>query len=1237
MAGDREGAARRAQDGIAVSSGDSSAATPKPALDSDGMTLPGVDAADVTLPGTAEPLNRPTGQVSSSTPKSGPSDSPTMVGGGSSPGESPSPHPIFSHIGATVFHEGDVLGGRYEIQKMLGMGGMGAVYKARDMEVERVVGLKVIRPDLAGNPAILARFKQELVLARQVTHKNIIRIYDLNEADGVKFITMEFIEGEDLRSILTRQGKLPPEEAVGIIQQVCAGLQSAHGEGVIHRDLKPSNIMRDPTGRVVIMDFGLARTMQGDGMTQTGMMVGTMEYMSPEQAMGKELDARSDQFAVGLIFYEMLSGFIPFHAESAIASLVKRTQERAVPLVDVDSSIPPVLSNVVSKCLERDPDARFASLQQLIDELEVWQGKKSRSGHSALASYVPSGTPPKQFPLKWVAIGTAAVALVAGTYFAVHNRTRSGAAGTESQAVQGPVMSVAVLPFYNGSGDPNLNWTGFTISDNLISEIGGSTHLHMVSAGRLQDTLRDLGFSPGPQLDSSTLKSVQDALGADTVVSGELVRAGDQFRINATVHDLKNGRDIPLTTDLANVKDLASAMDKLAGQVREKLGATPDILKELRANSGHVLTTSITALQAYDEGLQLAQAGNNTQAVVQFEKATAEDPNFAMAYSKLADTYSTLRYGEKAEQASRRAVELSENLPAQDRYLIQAIHARITNDTTKAIAAYENLTKLNPDDMDAQSALARLYDNTGNYDEAKKRLARVLAVDPKNINALRATGRVEIETGNSQAALEPLTKALNLATLSGKEEDKGSILFFIGAAYHDLKKPADALANFKQSLEIRQKIKDQGGIAQSLGQMARVQDELGQSDAALASFKAALEVDRKIGDKNGLLSNLINLGKFYYDHGKNDEALKFGSEALQIARELQDEPQSALCLNNIGSAYNNKGEYQAALTNFQQAYEIRNRLKLPEATESLRNLAEMNFILGEYDTAQTQFLKALEASRAANDKEMLALDSSTMGVLFAAQGKYDAALNYLQQAVDGLKQINDRSWYSVEALARYGDVLSIVGRGEDGQKYIDEALKLADEVKGESATAEARNDLGDSYFYRGDYSSARQQYDRARQIATKLALPDESLRARLGLARVDLEQGRAKTALPELKKLKEQASSMGLKALAVRASIAYAQALLATNDADAARQELESAVGQTDKMGMLLERARAEYLLGNALTRTGKLREAPLHYREADRILDSIIAKEKSAAHILERPDLKNMYSDAKSYQGGAA
>src|SRR5215472_8134822 len=177
---------------------------------------------------------------------------------------------------------GSLLGHRYEIIEILGQGGMGAVYKARDRELDRLVALKVIRPELAGLPEILQRFKQELILARKVTHRNVIRIFDLGEAEGLKFITMEFIEGHDLKSLLAQQGKLSPERAVDIIQQVCLALEAAHTEGVVHRDLKPQNIMLDQQGRASVMDFGIARSLEF-GMTQTGAVMGTPEYMSPEQ------------------------------------------------------------------------------------------------------------------------------------------------------------------------------------------------------------------------------------------------------------------------------------------------------------------------------------------------------------------------------------------------------------------------------------------------------------------------------------------------------------------------------------------------------------------------------------------------------------------------------------------------------------------------------------------------------------------------------------------------------------------------------------------------------------------------------------------------------------------------------------------------------------------------------------------------------------------------------------------
>ncbi|HXP16440.1 MAG TPA: serine/threonine-protein kinase, partial [Terriglobales bacterium] len=283
--------------------------SPPPSDPSDSPTL-------VEIPrGGSDPSDSPT--LVDHTLDLGP-DSPTMVDSGPVAGRPLPPMPK-SQSNASMLQPGAVLGQRYEILKILGEGGMGAVYKARDRELNRMVALKVIRPDLAHSEAIIGRFKQELLLATQVTHKNVIRIYDLSEAEGMKFITMEYVEGEDLHTLMRQKKKLPPAEAVEIMQQVCRALEAAHSVGIIHRDLKPQNVMRDKVGRILVMDFGLARTLEGDGMTQTGALVGTMDYMSPEQALGKDLDQRSDLFAMGLIFYELLTGKMPYKADSVVA------------------------------------------------------------------------------------------------------------------------------------------------------------------------------------------------------------------------------------------------------------------------------------------------------------------------------------------------------------------------------------------------------------------------------------------------------------------------------------------------------------------------------------------------------------------------------------------------------------------------------------------------------------------------------------------------------------------------------------------------------------------------------------------------------------------------------------------------------------------------------------------------------------------------------------------------------
>src|SRR4029077_19445257 len=264
---------------------------------------------------------------------------------------------------------GTLLAERYEILELLGQGGMGAVYKARDTELERFVALKLIRPELASNPEILRRFKQELILAPEDTPRNVIRIFDLGQAKGIKFITMEFVEGRDLRAVLRERAKLPPDEVVGIIAQVCRALEAAHIAGVVHRDLKPQNIMLGAKDRVYVMDFGIAHSLETPGMTQTGALMGTPEYMSPEQAKGMKVDARSDLFSLGIIFYEMLTGISPFKADTALATLLKRTQERAQPPADVDPTIPKAISDVVMKCLEIDRDHRYSTAREILEDL----------------------------------------------------------------------------------------------------------------------------------------------------------------------------------------------------------------------------------------------------------------------------------------------------------------------------------------------------------------------------------------------------------------------------------------------------------------------------------------------------------------------------------------------------------------------------------------------------------------------------------------------------------------------------------------------------------------------------------------------------------------------------------------------------------------------------------------------------------------------------------------------------
>jgi len=1212
---------RRDQDSPAPNEGGAALRTPSSGVGSSSSDLPPPsDTPTRVLPSDGSGSDAPTLVPLSQVPSS---DAPTLVDGVSPPPRR-APRTQGFHLPQPVLEAGTILAGRYQILQTLGEGGMGAVYQAKDLELERLVALKVIRPDLAKNPAIIDRFKQELLLSQRVTHRNVIRIYDLGEGDGVKFITMEYIEGQDLRSLIQERKKVSPEEAVEVMEQVCLALDAAHRVDVIHRDLKPQNVMRDKAGRILVMDFGLARTLEGDGMTQTGALVGTMEYMSPEQALAKELDQRSDIFSAGLIFYELLSGQMPYRADSALASLIRRTQERARPISEHDNTIPQPLSNIVSKCLEREPAARYQTAKELLADLESWQGKRA-AGAVAFPSVRPWG---QTVPWQWITAIAAAV-VIAVTGFLLRDKIWV-AATPESRSAK-PEVALAILPFRNAAQDPSLDWLGPSLADMLSTDVGQSAHLRTVSPDRLHQVLHDLRIGSDTSVDPTVLRRVGESSSADTVIWGQFAKFGDQIRIDANVQNLKTGRTTPLKAE-ASEKGLPAAVDALADSIRKSLALSADFIKELQAQSFKPSTPSVEALRDYNQGVQWMRQGKNLEAIKALQAATSTDPQFALAYSKLSEAQSALGYDNDADQSARKAVELSGSLPGPERYRIVASSARLGNDIKKAIEAYETLAKASPDDTDTQFALAQLYEDNGDYGKAREHLSVVLKQDPNYIDALKAGGRVENKSGNLQGGLEYFRKALSLAEQVDNPEQRASSLQGIGISYGLLNKPEEALRKYQESLAIRRQIGDQSGIAASLYQSGKIQVQLGKPEAAQKSFQEALEIDQKIGDKVGVGGTLLDLGNLFDDRGDHDQALTYYKQSLQIHREINDEYLQGMCLNNIGSIYFEKTQYEDAQTYFEQALQLWEKANnSSQIIESVHNLAETQAKLGQYEQAVKQYLRALELRRNSNDTRGAAIESYSLGTVFDLQGRYGAALSSKQEALKTFRDLKDRTFWTAEILSGYGEALILAGRTEEAKTYLDEALSLSRDLKNDAMAAQTLNFQGDALFYAGDLKGAKALYEKGLRAAEKSKDRERVLTSKINLAKAAIGEPHSQSVVSGLRAGMRQAEDQGLKYSAVECSIVLSEALIQARDFSHARQELERALGQSEKLGLQPLTAKVHYLLATILRSSGDAVPARAHYQAALRVLDSM-QKESGAEKLLLRSDLAAIYKDSSNW-----
>jgi len=624
----------------------------------------------------------------------------------------------------SALRPGTVFANRYEIIKTLGEGGMGAVYKARDRELEREVALKVIKPSLADDPQILQRFKQELILARQVTDRNIIRIFDLGEAGGIKFITMEYIEGQNLHQLLKQRGKLEVAEAVDIMEQVAAGLAAAHREGIIHRDLKPGNIMRDANGRVVVMDFGLARTISGDGMTQAGAMLGTIEYMSPEQAQGKELKASSDIFTLGLILYELLAGVTPFHAESAIASLVMRTQQRAVPLTDVNRNIPSSLSNIVAKCLEKDAANRYQNAEELDADLRAWQGRSGGRKVSASSMRLRMN---RMRELPWTRYAVAGVLLLGiavGIGWFVARRQQA------AQSAAHVPVTVLVGDFENHTGDPVLD---NTLEPMLGLALEGASFINVYGREDARKQAEKLA-TPSNKLDESTARQVAMKQDINAVITGEIDLRGDTYEITAIALDAVSGKELAKSeVSVANKNEILSNLPKLAVPLRKALGDTTPPSVQFDQVSGGFTSASLEAVHQDALGVDEQFAGKFQEAFDSFQKAAQLDPNFPRAYTGMAAMAQNLGRSGDALNYMKLAMQHENNMTERERYRDRGLYYLTTGDWQNCVHEYTQLVTDYPADRVGQSNLSSCYTQLRDALKALQAAQHAVQIVPRGV------------------------------------------------------------------------------------------------------------------------------------------------------------------------------------------------------------------------------------------------------------------------------------------------------------------------------------------------------------------------------------------------------------------------------------------------------------------------------------------------------------------------
>ncbi len=869
---------------------------------------------------------------------------------------------------------GSTFAGRYQIIEELGRGGMGRVYKVFDTEIHEKIALKLLKPEVAEDRETIDRFRNELKTARRIGHRNVCRMFDLNRAEGAYFITMEYVAGEDLKKLVRKIGQMPIGKAVSIARQVSEGLVEAHALGIVHRDLKPQNIMVDEGGNAHIMDFGIARSLKTTGITGAGVIIGTPEYMSPEQVEAKEIDPRSDIYSLGVILYEMVTGRVPFEADTPFAVGVKHKSEIPKSPRELNAHVPEDLNRLILKSLEKDKAARYPSADALRADLARIEG-----GLPTTEKVIPKrkGLTTRNITVTFnirrlvvPALGLVA-AIAAGTIL-----WKAVGAKRPPLVAASTRPSIAVMYFDNQTDKPGLDRMLVTL---LTTNLSRYKNIEVTSTQRLFDILKLLGKQDAQAIDRSLATDVATRAGVKTMLLGSIIKIGERIRLTSELIDVKSGAIVGTQADDgAKYDDIFGMVDRITEQVGRQIGgaATAGRLKV-----ADVTTSSLEALDYYQKGYDQMLRWSFRQAVEFFRKATEIDPTFALAYAywaiaQLGGPAGTFDLYTDVTEARRTLESAKANLDRvtdNERLIIQVIDAWLNGDLAKAagfgqeliarnvpekwayiavmsglvgnrdfrvaIRVLEKALENDPTDGNSYNMLGYCHAWLNDYPAAISALKKYIAVHPDVPNAYDSTWEIYMWAGQFAEALSIADEAMKT------HPSWTSFDYRAGWALIHMGEGEAARERFRRLAQNRTDWRAWAAYNTGFSYLCE-----GRHQEARAEFIKALEMHQKNNETYGEIFGRLGLGEALVIQGKFTEALEEFGKAERASGKFYKYDFNPIPLTSrlyAGRAYARQRQFEKAESAAQEIQAIIEKRKMQPAYLDFSHLLEAEIAMAQ--------------------------------------------------------------------------------------------------------------------------------------------------------------------------------------------------------------------------------------------------------------------------------------------------